>query len=64
MKRSTFFAVLLFSVAVRFTFAQPQPAPDPYKPVLDRLQAITTMPLEQWKMIEADLPHGETPQVL
>ena len=41
--------------------AQTTPAADPYEPVLDRLQAMTTMSLDGWKVIGTDLPHGETP---
>ena len=35
--------------------------PDPYKPVLDRLQSITVIPLPTWQAHAADLPHGEDP---
>ncbi len=52
------FLVLFSSL---FAFAQDKAPADPYKPVLDRLQAITTMPLDNWKVIATDLPHGETP---
>src|SRR5208337_1204692 len=51
--------LVLFSTVI--TTAQSQPAADPYKLVLDRLQAITSMPLDGWRMVQADLPHGETP---
>jgi|HubBroStandDraft_4_1064222.scaffolds.fasta_scaffold00124_18 alpha-mannosidase len=61
MQRSSFLVVLVLSLATVFTQAQQQPPADPYKPVLDRLQAITTMPLDGWKVIAADLQHGETP---
>src|SRR5450755_2674405 len=60
MKRSSILAILVLSLAIRSTQAQ-QPAPDPYKPVLDRLQATTTLPLTKWKAINADMPHGELP---
>jgi hypothetical protein len=44
------------------TFAQtPSVPPDPYKPVLDRLQSITVISLETWQAHAADLPHGEDP---
>jgi len=43
-----------------FAIAQEQPA-DPYKPVLDRLEASTTVPLDGWRLTDAQLPHGETP---
>jgi alpha-mannosidase len=43
-------------------FAQsPSAPPDPYKPVLDRLQSITVVPLSTWQAHAADLPHGEDP---
>ena len=45
-----------------FAFAQsPSAPPDPYKPVLDRLQSITVIPLPTWQTHAADLPHGEDP---
>ncbi|HEX8799632.1 MAG TPA: alpha-mannosidase, partial [Terriglobales bacterium] len=55
-----FIAIFLCSVAISI-FGQIQSPPGPYKPVLDRLQAITTMPLDGWKVIGRDLPHGEVP---
>jgi alpha-mannosidase len=39
--------------------SQDKAAADPYKPVLDRLQAATTVPLTNWKAVNADVPHGE-----
>src|SRR5512133_2903219 len=52
-------AVLLF-VLVSCAAAQDKPAapPDPYKPLLDRLEAITAMPVQDWKH-HADVPHPE-----
>src|SRR5271166_46952 len=61
MQRSPILTILLLFLATILTPAQTQPPADPYKPVLDRLQAITTAPLDTWKMIPTDLPHGETP---
>src|SRR5271157_2599789 len=61
MQRSPILTILLLFLATILTQAQTQPPADPYKPVLDRLQAITTAPLDTWKMIPTDLPHGETP---
>ena len=53
------FVVLLTSSCA---FAQTVPAPaDPYKPVLDRLQSISVIPLPSWQTHAADLPHGEDP---
>ena len=47
-----------------FAFAQSASAPpDPYKPVLDRLQSITVIPLLTWQAHAADLPHGEDPAI-
>jgi len=51
--------LVLFSTVI--TTAQSQPAADPYKLVLDRLRAVTTVPLDTWQMATADLPHGENP---
>jgi len=52
-------AVLLVSACA---FAQTATAPpDPYKPVLDRLQSITVIPLPTWQIHAADLAHGEDP---
>ena len=52
-------AVLLISACA---FAQTATLPaDPYKPVLDRLQSITVIPLPSWQAHAADLPHGEDP---
>ena len=42
-------------------WAQSGAANDPYKPVLDRLQAITTISLDEWQIHDADLAHGEDP---
>jgi alpha-mannosidase len=39
-------------------------APDPYQPVLDRLQSITMIPLPSWQAHAADLAHGEDPASL
>jgi alpha-mannosidase len=39
----------------------PSAPPDPYKPVLDRLQSITSIPLPTWQAHAADLPHEEHP---
>ncbi len=52
--------VLLISSTLFAVAQNPAPA-DPYKQVLDRLQAAVTLPLENWKVITTDLAHGETP---
>jgi alpha-mannosidase len=56
------FAVLLpLLFSTLFVFAQAQLTPDPYAPVLDRLQSVSTRALNGWTVIPADLPHGEIP---
>ena len=55
---------LFFFLISSFAFAQSSSAPpDPYKPVLDRLQSITVIPLLTWQAHAADLPHGEDPAI-
>jgi alpha-mannosidase len=52
-------AVLLTSACA---FAQTATTPpDPYKPIFDRLQSITVIPLPSWQIHAADLAHGEDP---
>jgi alpha-mannosidase len=54
--------LLLHLLIAGFAFAQtPSAPPDPYKPVLDRLQSITVVPVPTWQVHAADLPHGEDP---
>ena len=56
-------SVLLVTFLSAFCFAQaPTPAPDPYKPVLDRLGSLTVLPATDWRF-HADLPHPEDPAV-
>jgi alpha-mannosidase len=53
---------LLALLVATSAFAQsPFSPPDPYKPVLDRLQSITVIPLPAWQAHAADLAHGEDP---
>jgi alpha-mannosidase len=53
---------LFLFLALTSGFGQsPAAPPDPYKPILDRLQSITSVPLESWQAHAADLPHGEDP---
>jgi alpha-mannosidase len=59
MRYLSFLAILLLTIAIITAPAEQQRAADPYKPVLDRLQATTTLPLTKWKAINADVPHGE-----
>ena len=55
-------ALLVSVLFAASAFAQsPATPPDPYKPVLDRLQSITVVPLPTWQAHAADLPHGEDP---
>jgi alpha-mannosidase len=56
---------LLFAFCSLITLAQTQPAPpNPYAPVLDRLQSITTLTLSGWTAIPGNLPHGENPPTM
>ncbi len=59
MNRNCYCLFLLFVSS--FTLGQSPTPPDPYKPVLDRLQSITTIPLPSWQTHAADLAHGEDP---
>ncbi len=53
------FSILLLTLS---TLAQNPPSEsDPYKPVLDRLQSVSTIPLESWRGHVLDLAHGEDP---
>src|ERR1017187_5812479 len=60
MNRTPFLILLLFIAASAFAQSASAP-PDPYKPVLDRLQSITVIPLPAWQAHAANLPHGEDP---
>ena len=56
--RHSLFLLLISASA----FAQsPSLLPDPYEPVLDRLQSISAIPLPLWQVHADDLPHGENP---
>src|SRR5664279_2151832 len=57
MKRPLLFIALFALIAASRVNAQP-PA-DPYKPVLDRLQAITTLPVKDWTSQPAAMAHCE-----
>src|SRR5580704_6726647 len=41
---------------------QAQEPPEPYKPTLDRLESLTTVPLPEWHY-HADIPHPEDPEL-
>ena len=51
----------LFLISALFSFAQTQPAPNPYAPVLDRLQSISARSMNDWTVIAGDMAHGEIP---
>ena len=59
-KRCLVLAALLLSSAFAFTQQQPAP-PNPYAPVLDRLNEITALPLGGWTQVPGDVAHGEIP---
>ena len=63
MPRIRFLLSLLLTLlaAVSASAQMQPPTPDPYKPVLDRLQSISTIPLASWSIHDSDLPHGEDP---
>src|SRR4051795_10970018 len=51
-----FLLILLFAL---FATAQNTATPDPYKPVLDRLSAVSVLPIADWRAHHGNLPHGE-----
>jgi alpha-mannosidase len=56
------FALLFLCLLFIPLLAQDKPAPappDPFKPVLDRLQSISVLPLDQWRSHEGNIAHGE-----
>src|SRR5271167_3699452 len=62
MHRTLRLLAVLLTTACSWAQTAPVP-PDPYKPVLDRLQSITVIPLPTWQTHAADLPHGEDPEL-
>src|SRR5271166_2062790 len=60
MHRTLRLLAVLFTSACALAQSASAPA-DPYKPVLDRLQSITVIPLPAWQSHAADLAHGEDP---
>ena len=56
--RNVVVAVLLLLSSLVLAQDKPSQPPDPYKLVLDRLQAITVMPVQDWKH-HADVAHPE-----
>jgi hypothetical protein len=53
------FAILL---PAGVCFAQTDKPPDPYKPILDRLESLQTVALPEWRYRE-DLAHPEDPSL-
>src|SRR5258708_37146361 len=60
-------SILVFAVVT--STAQPRPSPQPakppdrYKTVLDRLGAMTNMPVNSWRYHTGDIPHPEDPSL-
>jgi len=59
-----FFAVTLFAslLSAGNSLAQTKEPPDPYKPILDRLESILTLPLPEWRY-HNDVAHAEDPSL-
>ena len=63
MKRSAVFLIsLVFLLPASFALSQNPGAPDPYKPTLDRLAALTRKDETEWRF-HTDVPHPEDPGV-
>src|ERR1700688_2748994 len=63
MKRSAVFLLILVSLLpASFALSQNPGAPDPYKPTLDRLDALTRKDETEWRF-HTDVPHPEDPGV-
>ena len=58
MKRSLIFLILAVLLFAAFCTSQSSSAPDPYKPTLDRLEALTRQAEAEWRF-HADVPHPE-----
>ncbi|MFZ0863887.1 MAG: alpha-mannosidase [Candidatus Sulfotelmatobacter sp.] len=60
MKRSAFFFffILLLILHTAFAASRSSSAPDPYRPALDRLEALTQQAEPEWRF-HADVPHPE-----
>ena len=59
MKRWMVCALLVLVTANLVSAQQPVPnTTDPYRPMLDRLESLTTLPLSEWRF-HTDLPHPE-----
>src|SRR5216684_6379496 len=62
MKKFTGLAIAAFLLAPGINFAQKNEAPDPYKPILEKLQSLETMQIPEWPYHE-DMAHPEAPGV-
>src|SRR5580700_5015907 len=62
MKRSAVFLILVLLLPASFALSQNPGAPDPYKPTLDRLAALTRKDETEWRF-HTDVPHPEDPGV-
>ena len=60
MKRSLIFLIFAVLLFAAFCTSQSSSAPDPYKPTLDRLEALTRQAEAEWRF-HADVPHPEDP---
>jgi len=61
MKRSLVFLLAILLHAA-FAVSQASGTPDPYKPTLDRLEALTRQSEAEWRF-HADVPHPEDPGI-
>src|SRR6202140_1673158 len=62
MKRSALFLLLVLVLLTAFAVSQNSSAPDPHKPTLDRLDALTRQAEPEWRF-HTDIPHPEDPTV-
>ncbi len=62
MKNLVVAALLAIFLPARVCFAQTDKPPDPYKSILDRLEALQTVALPEWRYHE-DLAHPEDPNL-
>jgi alpha-mannosidase len=62
MRKLVLFAILAMFLTAEDSFAQTNQPPDPYKPILDRMEAMETLPLAEWRF-HTDMAHPEDPSV-
>jgi alpha-mannosidase len=62
MRKLAGFAVASFFFVAEISHAQKNEAPDPYKPIVDKLQSLETMQIPEWPYHE-DMAHPEDPNV-